>query len=72
VTLDMKNRIIRIDAKPEPIAMDSAKTAVTVVDMQNDFAAKAASSIALELIFLALKRLSARPRKSWPPRAVPE
>jgi ureidoacrylate peracid hydrolase len=40
MTLDVKNRIIRIDAKPEPIAMDSAKAAVTVVDMQNDFAAK--------------------------------
>ncbi len=30
-------RILTIDAKPEPIVIDAAKTAVIVVDMQNDF-----------------------------------
>lgn len=30
-------RISMIDAKPEPIAIDAAQTAVIVVDMQNDF-----------------------------------
>ena len=30
-------RIMTIDAKPEPVAIDTAKTAVIVVDMQNDF-----------------------------------
>ena len=30
-------RILTIDAKPDPIAIDAAKTAVIVVDMQNDF-----------------------------------
>lgn len=35
-----KSRIIRISAKPEPIAIDTAKTAVIVVDMQNDFGSK--------------------------------
>ena len=40
MTLDVKDRIIGLDAKPEPIAMQGAKTAVIVVDMQNDFAAK--------------------------------
>ncbi len=30
-------RVLTIDAKPEPIAIDAAKTAVIVVDMQNDF-----------------------------------
>ncbi len=30
-------RIMTIDAKPEPIAIDAAQTAVIVVDMQNDF-----------------------------------
>jgi ureidoacrylate peracid hydrolase len=30
-------RILTIDAKPEAIAIDAAKTAVIVVDMQNDF-----------------------------------
>lgn len=34
------SRTIRIDAKPEPIAIDTAKTAVIVVDMQNDFGSK--------------------------------
>jgi len=35
-----KGRMITFDAKPEPIAIDTAKTAVIVVDMQNDFGAK--------------------------------
>ena len=33
-------RILTIDAKPDPIAIDAAKTAVIVVDMQNDFGAE--------------------------------
>jgi ureidoacrylate peracid hydrolase len=33
-------RVVRIDAKPGPIPIDTAKTAVVVVDMQNDFGAK--------------------------------
>jgi ureidoacrylate peracid hydrolase len=37
---DAKSRIIKIGAKPEPIAIDTAKTAVIVVDMQNDFGSK--------------------------------
>jgi len=35
-----KTRVVRLDAKPEPIAIDMAKTAVVVVDMQNDFGHK--------------------------------
>ena len=35
-----KGATTRIDAKPEPIAIDMAKTAVIVVDMQNDFGSK--------------------------------
>jgi ureidoacrylate peracid hydrolase len=35
-----KSTITRIDAKPEPIAIDTAETAVIVVDMQNDFGSK--------------------------------
>jgi ureidoacrylate peracid hydrolase len=34
------SRIVRIDAKPEAIAIDVTKTAVIVIDMQNDFGAK--------------------------------
>ena len=33
-------RILTIDAKPEPIAIDVAQTAVIVCDMQNDFGAE--------------------------------
>jgi ureidoacrylate peracid hydrolase len=37
---DTKSWVVRLDAKPEPIAIDTARTAVIVVDMQNDFGAK--------------------------------
>ncbi len=37
---DMTRRAVRIDAKPEPIAIDTTRTAVIVVDMQNDFGTK--------------------------------
>jgi ureidoacrylate peracid hydrolase len=30
-------RVVTIEAKPEPIPIDAAKTAVLVIDMQNDF-----------------------------------
>jgi ureidoacrylate peracid hydrolase len=33
-------QIVTFDAKPESIAIDPAKTAVIVVDMQNDFGSK--------------------------------
>ena len=39
-TQNMKGRIVKVDAKPEPIAIDAARTAVIVVDMQNDFGSK--------------------------------
>src|SRR2546426_12786827 len=35
-----RSRIVSIEAKPAPIAIDTAKTAVIVVDMQNDFGTK--------------------------------
>jgi len=37
---EAKNGSATLDAKPEPIALDPAHTAVIVVDMENDFAAK--------------------------------
>ncbi len=37
---DPKAGPVTLDAKPEPIAIDPAHTAVIVVDMENDFAAK--------------------------------
>src|SRR5262245_51692809 len=33
-------RLLSIDAKPSPLMLDTAKTAVIVVDMQNDFGAE--------------------------------
>src|SRR3989442_6965672 len=39
-TKSAKSEVVTLDAKPEPIAIDTAKTAVIVVDMENDFAAK--------------------------------
>lgn len=35
----MPSHILMIEAKPEPLAIDAAQTAVIVVDMQNDFGA---------------------------------
>lgn len=35
-----KGRAVTLDAKPEPIKFDTARTAVIVVDMQNDFGSK--------------------------------
>ncbi len=37
---DRKSQVVRIDAQPEPIAIETARTAVIVIDMQNDFGAK--------------------------------
>ncbi len=34
------SRVVKLDAKPEAITFDTAKTAVIVVDMQNDFGSK--------------------------------
>jgi ureidoacrylate peracid hydrolase len=39
-TAGATTRAIRLNAKPEPIEIDTASTAVIVVDMQNDFGAK--------------------------------
>ena len=35
-----ESKLITLDARPEPIAIDPTRTAVVVVDMENDFAAK--------------------------------
>jgi ureidoacrylate peracid hydrolase len=35
-----KSHVVTVDAKPDAVAIDPAKTAVIVVDMQNDFGAK--------------------------------
>jgi ureidoacrylate peracid hydrolase len=33
------NAPVTIDAKPEPVSIDPTRTAVIVIDMQNDFGA---------------------------------
>ena len=35
-----RSRRVTIEARPEPISVDSSKTALLVIDMQNDFGAK--------------------------------
>jgi len=35
-----RNNVVHIEAKPEPLTIDCSKTAVLVVDMQNDFGSK--------------------------------
>ena len=40
VSTNAKNKTVTIDAKPEPIAIQTSKTAIIVVDMQNDFGTK--------------------------------
>ena len=37
---DAKSEVVRLDARPGPVVLDLAKTAVIVVDMQNDFGAE--------------------------------
>jgi ureidoacrylate peracid hydrolase len=37
---DPKTGVVTLDAKPEPITIEPARTSVIVVDMENDFAAK--------------------------------
>jgi nicotinamidase-related amidase len=39
-TQNPKSRIVTVEAKPERLAIDITKTAVIVVDMQNDFGSK--------------------------------
>ena len=38
--MQTKSRMVNIDAKPAPVGFDTAKTAVIVVDMENDFGSK--------------------------------
>jgi ureidoacrylate peracid hydrolase len=35
-----RGRVVTLEAKPEPVAIDTARTALIVVDMQNDFGSK--------------------------------
>ncbi len=37
---EQKSKSVTLEAKPEPIAIDPARSAIIVVDMENDFAAK--------------------------------
>jgi ureidoacrylate peracid hydrolase len=50
------SRVVTIDAKPEPITLDIAKTAVIVVDMQNDFGTKGGM---LDLVGIDISQIQA-------------
>ena len=66
-TQNMRSRIVKFDAKPEPIAIDSAKTAVIVVDMQNDFGTKGGLYPEQVLSLWASRRIGRRSvLPSWP------
>lgn len=50
-------RTIPIKAKPDTVAIDVSKTAVIIVDMQNDCVTGEVGLTGLELIFLRSKKL---------------
>jgi hypothetical protein len=68
---ESKNGSIMLNAKPEPIAIDPARAAVIVVDMENDFVAKGGMFDRLELIFPARKKPSLQRQECWRPHARP-
>jgi ureidoacrylate peracid hydrolase len=49
-------QLVTLNAKPEPIPIDPSKTAVIVVDMENDFAAKGGCLIELGSTFSARRK----------------
>lgn len=51
---DTNSQVVRLEAKPEPIAIETAKTAVLVVDMQQDFGAKGGMFDCADEFFKAL------------------
>ncbi len=58
-----RGRQTTIEATPEPITIDTARTAVIVVDMQNDFGTRAECSIAPESTSLRFRKLLHPSRK---------
>lgn len=61
-----KSRVVSLDAKPEPIAIDTASTAVIVVDMQNDFGSKGGLFDRAGIDISGIQKVIAPPQKSWP------
>jgi ureidoacrylate peracid hydrolase len=39
VQIDVKEQVVKIEAKPSPFSLETARSAVLVIDMQNDFGA---------------------------------
>jgi hypothetical protein len=62
---NMKSRMVTFDAKLEPIAIDTAKTAVIVVDMQNDFGTKGGMFDRAGIDISVIQRAVGPPRKCW-------
>lgn len=55
------SRVVHIDAQPDRFRLDTAKTAVIVCDMQNDFGAEGG-------MFHGLESILRRFRRRWRPR----
>ena len=64
-----KSHLIRINANPEPIMIDTAKAAAIVIDMQNDFGVKGGLFDRAGLdISLSISTVSGQPnaqRSTW-------
>ena len=60
-----------IEAQPEPITIDTAQTAVIVVDMQNDFCSKVDCLTGQESTSRRSKKQSGRHGECCQPRARP-
>jgi len=60
---EAKHRLINLDAKPQPITLDPAMTAVIVVDMQNDFCSKGGLFDSVGINILAVQKAIRPTRK---------
>ena len=65
-SVQARAQLATIDAKPEPIGIDLARTAVIVVDMQNDFGAEGGMFHLAGIDISKIQGQSRRRRKSLP------
>lgn len=62
-----KGRTLTMEAKPSPVAFDTAKTAIVVVDMQNDFGSKGGMFDRAGIDISIIQKAVAPPRASLRP-----
>ena len=65
----MKSGVVRLDAQPEAIAMDTARMAVLVIDMQNDFGAKGGMFDRAGIDVSLIQSVIGPTARVWPRRA---